>query len=104
MTPMTAPAPLMTRRRLLRAGAAAGGAATLGGGAYGVSRLLRGGALPFLASWRVTEGTAGTVRRFHSAPELEPPTTYVLARDARPAGGSTCSWGPPASAAPSPAR
>jgi hypothetical protein len=94
MTPTTAPEPLVTRRRLLRAGVAAGGAAVLGGGAYGVSHLLGGGALPFLASWRVAEGTRGTVRRFHSAPDLEPPTTYVLARDARPSGGRYLFIGP----------
>jgi hypothetical protein len=96
MTSTTAPEPLMTRRRLLRAGAAAGGAAVLGGGAYGVSRLLGGSDLPFLASWRVTEGTQGTVRRFHSAPELEPPTAYVLAGDARPSGGRYLFTGPAA--------
>jgi hypothetical protein len=94
MTPATAPEPLMTRRRLLRAGAAAGGAAIVGGGAYGVSRLLGGGPPPFLASWRVTEGTQGTVRRFHSAPELEPPTTYVLAGDATPSRGRYLFIGP----------
>jgi hypothetical protein len=84
----------MTRRRVLRAGLAAGGAAVLGGGAYGVSRLLDWGDLPFLASWRVSEGTDGTVRRFQSAPELEPPTAYVLTRDARPSGGSYLFMGP----------
>jgi hypothetical protein len=90
MTPLTSPEPLMTRRRLLRAGV---GAAVLGGGAYGVSRLF-GGDLPFLASWRVTEGSSGTVRRFHSAPELEPPTTYALTQDTRPAGGRYLFMGP----------
>ncbi|MGB0098019.1 MAG: hypothetical protein WBP81_36465 [Solirubrobacteraceae bacterium] len=93
MTPTTAADPLMTRRRLLGAGAAAGGAAIVAGGAYGVSRLL-GGDVPFLASWRVAEGTHGTVRRFHSAPDLAPPTTYVLARDARPSGGRYLFMGP----------
>ncbi len=93
MTPSTAAGPLMTRRRLLRAGLTAGGAAVLGGGAYGVSQLL-GGGLSFLASWRVTEGTHGTVRRFHSAPELEPPTTYSLASDAAPPAGHHLFMGP----------
>jgi hypothetical protein len=86
--------PLMTRRRLLQAGVAAGGAAVLGGGAYGVSQLLGGGDVPFLASWRVIEGTDGTVRRFHSAPELEPPTTYALTRDTRPSAGRYLLMGP----------
>jgi hypothetical protein len=84
----------MTRRRLLRAGVAAGATAVLGGGVYGVSRLLSESHLPFLASWRVTRGTHGTVRRFYSAPELEPPTTYVLARDTRPSRGSYLFMGP----------
>ncbi len=92
MSPSTAADPLMTRRRLLRAGLAAGGAAVLGGGAYGVSQLLSG--LPFLASWRVTDGIHGTVRRFHSAPGLEPPTTYTLANDAAPADGHYLFMGP----------
>jgi hypothetical protein len=92
MTPSTAADPLMTRRRLLRAGLAAGGAAVLGGGAYGVSQLLSG--LPFLASWRVTDGIHATVRRFHSAPGLEPPTTYTLANDAAPADGHYLFMGP----------
>jgi len=90
MTVSSAPEPLLTRRRLLRAGV---GAAVLGGGALGLSRLL-GGDMPFLASWRVTEGTKGTVRHFHSAPELEPPTTYALATDARPSGGRYLFMGP----------
>src|ERR1700744_4304312 len=83
MAPSTSPGPLMTRRRLLRAGL---GAAVLGGGAFGVSQLLDG-AVPFLASWRVTDGADGTVRSFRSAPGLEPPTTYALAGNPRPAGG-----------------
>jgi hypothetical protein len=90
MVPSTSPGPLMTRRRLLRAGA---GAAVLGGAAFGVSRLL-GGDVPFLASWRVIEGTQGTVRHFHSVPDLEPPTTYALATDARPSGGRYLFMGP----------
>jgi arylsulfotransferase ASST len=84
---------LMTRRGLLRAGATAGGAAVLGGGAYTVSQLT-GGGLGFLASWRVTEGVHGTVRRFHSAPELAPPTTYALANDAAPPAGHYLLMGP----------
>ena len=36
----------------------------------------------------------GTVRRFHSAPELEPPTTYTLANDAAPADGHYLFMGP----------
>ena len=92
MTPLTSPEPLMTRRRLLRAGV---GAAVLGGGAYGLSRLF-GGDVPFLASWRVSEGAQGTVRRFHSAPELEPPTTYALASDTRPLDGRYLLMGPAA--------
>jgi hypothetical protein len=84
----------MSRRRLLRAGVAAGGAAVLAGGAFGVSRLLGGSHLPFLASWRVTEGIHGTVRRFHSAPEVEPPATSVLAGDARPSRGRYLFMGP----------
>jgi hypothetical protein len=71
---------------------AAGGAAVLGGGGYGVSQLL--GGLSFLDSWRVTEGTRGTARRFHSAPELEPPTTYALTNDAGPAAGHYLFMGP----------
>jgi hypothetical protein len=84
--PTTSRDALMTRRALLRAGMAAGGAAALGGGAYGVSQLL-GGSLGFLASWRVSESAAGTVRRFHSAPELAPPVTYSLADAAAPPHG-----------------
>jgi Arylsulfotransferase (ASST) len=94
---MTAAAPnaLMTRRRLLRAGLAAGGVAVLGGGAYGVSQLL-GGGLSFLDSWRVTATSRGTVRRFYSAPELEPPVTYSLTNDAAPPGGHYLFMGPAA--------
>jgi hypothetical protein len=88
----TAREPLMTRRRLLGAGMAAGGAAVLGG-AYGV---LRGGGIGFLDSWRVTEGDKGTVRRFHSAPELSPPTTYSLADHGTPAAGRYLLMGPAA--------
>lgn len=94
MAPTTAPEPLMTRRRLLRTGAAAGGAAVLGGGTYGVSQLLGSGRVPFLASWRTTEGSDGSVRRFYSAPELKPPTMYVLTRDARPTGDEYLFLGP----------
>lgn len=83
----------MTRRRLLRAGAAAGGAAILGGGAYAVTQLL-GGELPFLASWRVDEGADGTVRRFRSAPDLLPPTTYALHQDTQPTRGHYLFMGP----------
>jgi hypothetical protein len=86
---------LMSRRALLRAGVAAGGAAVLGGGAYGVSQLL-GGGLGFLDSWRVTEVSEGTVRRFHSAPELAPPATYSLANNAAPADGHYLFLGPAA--------
>jgi hypothetical protein len=95
MTPTTVPEPLMTRRRLLRTGVVGGGAAILGGAAYGVSQLLDGG-LSFLASWRVTEGTRGTVRRFYSAPELEPPTVYALANHAAPRAGHYLFMGPDA--------
>jgi hypothetical protein len=84
----------MTRRRLLQAGVSAGGAAALGGGAFAVSRLLARGPLPFLASWRVTEGAGGSVRRFYSAPQLEPPAVEVLTRDSRPAGGRHLFMGP----------
>jgi hypothetical protein len=92
MTLSPSPEPLMTRRRLLRAGV---GAAVLGGGALGVSRLV-GGDVPFLASWRVTEGAQGTVRQFHSAPELQPPATYALATGTRPSGGRYLFMGPAA--------
>jgi Arylsulfotransferase (ASST) len=84
---------LMTRRRLLRAGVAAGGAAVLGGAGYGISQLLGGGP-GFLASWRVTEGAHGTARHFHSAPELAPPTTYALANNAAPPDGHYLLTGP----------
>jgi hypothetical protein len=94
MTPTTAAEPLMTRRRLLRAGAVAGGAAVLGGGAYGVWQFLGGGEVPFLASWRVTDGADGTVRRFHSAPELQPATTYALANNADPSAADYLLMGP----------
>ncbi|HEY2319958.1 MAG TPA: arylsulfotransferase family protein [Solirubrobacteraceae bacterium] len=67
----------ITRRALIRAGLGAGGAALLGGGGYAISQLL-GGDVPLLASWRVTAGAGGAVRRFHSLPDLAPPTTHVL--------------------------
>ena len=76
----------MSRRALLRAGLGAGAVAVLGGGAYGVSQLA-GSGLGFLDSWRVTDGADGTVRRFHSAPELAPPTTYSLADNTAPYHG-----------------
>jgi Arylsulfotransferase (ASST) len=88
MTPQTVAEPLITRRRLLGAGVAAGGAAVLGVGAYGVSHLFGGQPEKFLASWRVTENLNGTVRRFHSAPELKPPTTFVFTQDTRPEPGT----------------
>jgi Arylsulfotransferase (ASST) len=94
VTLTTAAELLMTQRRLLRAGVAGGGAAVLAGAVYGVSRLLGGSQLPFLASWRQTAGAHGTVRRFYSAPELEPATTYVLASDTRPSRGSYLFMGP----------
>jgi arylsulfotransferase ASST len=72
----------VTRRTVIRAGLAAGGAALLGGG-YEVSRLLGHGGVPFLASWRVSFGAHGAVRRFHSAPGLEPPASHVLVGSAR---------------------
>ena len=84
--------PLMTRRRLLRAGV---GAAVLGGGAYGLSQLF-GGQLPFLASWRVTDGANGTVRHFHSRPDLRPPAVYAFTTDPRPLGGRYLLMGPAA--------
>jgi hypothetical protein len=80
---LSTPEPLMTRRHLLRAGV---GAVVLGGGAYGLSQLL-GGQLPFLASWRVTDGANGSVRHFHSEPDLRPPATYAFATDTRPLDG-----------------
>ncbi len=73
------PEPLMTRRRLLRAGAVAGGAVVLGGGAYGVSQLVSPAPEAFLGSWRVRDGADGAARRFHSAPHLTPATVYDLA-------------------------
>jgi hypothetical protein len=73
------PQPLITRRSLVRAGMVAGGAAVLGGGAYGVSRLVAPGPEAFLASWRVADGADGAARHFHSAPGLTPATVYDLA-------------------------
>lgn len=69
--------PAITRRALLRSGAAAGGALAIGGAGYGISRLLGGGRLPLLASRRVSAGTDGAARRFHSRPDLLPATTTV---------------------------
>ena len=91
----TAREPLMTRRRLLAAGLAAGGAVVIGGGAYGATQLL-GGGLSFLDSWRVADGADGTVRRFHSAPELALPTTYSLTDDPAPPDGRFLLMGPAA--------
>ncbi|HEX3690706.1 MAG TPA: arylsulfotransferase family protein [Solirubrobacteraceae bacterium] len=85
----------MTRRRLLAAGLVAGSAAVLGGGAYGAAQLLDGG-LGFLDSWRVTDGADGTVRRFHSAPGLEVPTTYSFTDDPAPPDGHFLLMGPAA--------
>lgn len=65
----------------------------LGGAGYGVSQLIASDP-GFLASWRVTEGTHGTVRRFHSAPELTPPVTYALANHAAPPAGHYLLMGP----------
>ncbi len=90
----TAPEPLMTRRRLLAAGLAAGGAAILGG-AYGASRLLDSGPA-FLDSWRVTDADHGTVRRFYSAPGLQPAVAYSLTDDAPPRDGHFLFMGPAA--------
>lgn len=84
----------MTRRRLLRSGMVAGGAAVIGGGAYGLSQLLAPGRPRFLASWRVTGGAHEPARRFHSEPGLEPPATYLLAGNGRPAVGSYLLMGP----------
>jgi hypothetical protein len=59
-----------------------------------VSRLLDPGRAAFLASWRVAEGADGTVRRFHSAPELEPASIYSLAGNPPRSAGSYLFIGP----------
>ncbi len=62
--------PRLTRAQLLRGAAAGAGLAALGGGAYGIGRLVSGGSDPVAKGVRV--------RTFHSRPDLQPQLVEIL--------------------------